>query len=477
MGGKAGSGAGGKGGGSGTSGTGAEGGMGGEGGAAGSVPQCDPTKSPSEDSCVISEDYGVFASPNGSDTKGDGSREKPYATLGKAVSGAVAKHLRVYACADGGTYHESLSLAASASGIELFGGFSCSEWTYSTSAKSRVASSTPLALRVDGASKLHVEGFRFEAADAAMPGESSVGAFITASMNVLLRHTQIEAGKGMAGANGVLESFTYQDRTALNGKNASGTMGGAENVCHCEGTLTTSGGVGGTASVTGQPGSDGSPDHGGGKGGTPGPCSPSGTGQDGAPAPALPPAAGAGKLGTLTSTGWTPAPGTDGSPGSPGQGGGGGASSSTGGGGGGGCGSCGGAGGSGGKGGGASIALIAFESGVTLEEDSVLVASDAGNGGDGATGQVAQMQAGFGGTGTVATGSCNGGVGGLGADGQFGGGAAGGISVGILWQGDMAPTQTGVTITTGIAGAKGIGGSVGVNDGIDGVAQDALKAP
>jgi hypothetical protein len=105
----------------------------------------------------------------------------------------------------------------------------------------------------------------------------------------------------------------------------------------------------------------------------------------------------------------------------------------------------------------------------------VLVASDAGKGGDGAAGQVAQTEAGFGGV--QGTGACQGGAGGLGADGQFGGGAAGGISVGILWQGDVAPVQTGVTITTGMAGAKGIGGSVGVNDGVDGVAQDALKAP
>jgi hypothetical protein len=117
-----------------------------------------------------------------------------------------------------------------------------------------------------------------------------------------------------------------------------------------------------------------------------------------------------------------------------------------------------------------------FESGVSLEDDSVLVASDAGKGGDGAAGQVAQTEAGFGGTQAQLTGACAGGSGGLGADGQFGGGAAGGISVGILWQGDVAPVQTGVTITTGMAGAKGIGGSVGVNDGIDGVAQDALEA-
>jgi hypothetical protein len=77
----------------------------------------------------------------------------------------------------------------------------------------------------------------------------------------------------------------------------------------------------------------------------------------------------------------------------------------------------------------------------------------------------------------VASDSCSGGQGGKGGNGGSGGGAAGGISVGIVWQGTSAPTQTDVTFTEGALGTKGIGGSAGTNDGIDGVAQDVLPTP
>jgi hypothetical protein len=37
--------------------------------------------------------------------------------------------------------------------------------------------------------------------------------------------------------------------------------------------------------------------------------------------------------------------------------------------------------------------------------------------------------------------------------------------------------QTGVTFTEGMPGTKGLGGEPGMNDGIDGVAEDVLEAP
>jgi hypothetical protein len=40
-------------------------------------PPCDGTQSPSEDSCVLTEEFGVFVSPTGSDATGDGSRSLP----------------------------------------------------------------------------------------------------------------------------------------------------------------------------------------------------------------------------------------------------------------------------------------------------------------------------------------------------------------------------------------------------------------
>jgi hypothetical protein len=474
-GGKAGSGSGGKGGASG--GGSGEGGESGTAGAGGSTPKCDPTQSPSEDECVIDEDYGVFVSPNGSDGSGDGSRSKPYATLGKAISKAEAKGKRVYACADGGAYHEALHLDATASGLELYGGFSCDKWAYSTTAKSTVTSSTTLSLHVEGVTNFRVEDFRFEAADGVAPGESSMGALIASSTNVVLRRVHLDAGTGVNGSNGTRTDFVFPDRVDLDGKSTTTSTGASPKLYTCPGGAMTSGGSGGTAQPGGQNGGNGAPDFAG-PGGEGGDltkaCNMGGGGSNGSTTPPLTPAAGASTLGALTSSGWTAASGTNGPDGPPGQGGGGGASSPNGGGGGGGAGGCGGAGGKAGQGGGASIALAVFESAVTLDHCE-LAAADAGKGGNGIAGQTGQMESGFAGNGTL--GGCQGGVGGLGGDGVPSGAGAGGISVGIIWKGDAAPTQSGLTVTTGTAGAKGIGGDPGMNDGVDGVAQEVLKTP
>jgi hypothetical protein len=484
------SGAGGKGGsgagkgGTGTGGTGAgaagEAGNGGEGGpggaGTGSAP-CDPTKTPDEDSCVIDEDYGVFVSPTGSDTAGTGSRAKPFATLTKAIDQATSTAKRVYACADAGTYQETLDLDSTTSGLALYGGFACADWSYSTSTRSRLSSPAALALHVSNVTGLLIEDFRIDAADATAPGESSVGVFVANSTGVVIGRTMITAGKGGDGADGTLDAFTYQAQSALDGNSESpATMGGAEKVCSCQTALMSLGGIGGAPVQGGQNGSAGFPNYGGGQAGTPGSCASGGAGFDGANAPTLSPGPGATTLGSLDATGWTPSPGQDGQTGQPGQGGGGGASrNASGHGGGGGCGGCGGNGGSSSQGGGASIALLVVDSELTIETGT-LSAADGGKGGDGHGGQPAQMDAGVGGSVVNAFNSCPGGNGGLGADGSSSGGAAGGVSIGILWKGNTAPSESGLTITTGTAGSKGLGGDPGVNDGIDGTAQDSFEA-
>jgi len=455
-----------------------DGGESGVGGAGTGGAPCDATQAPGEDSCVISEEYGVFVSPAGDDAAGNGSRAKPFATLSKAIEQASKKDKRVYACADGGRYEESLELDAAANGLELYGGFACDDWSYSTSAQSRLSSKTALALHVDGVNGLRVEDFRIQAADATAPGESSVGAFVASSTKVVFRRVRMEAGAGMAGENGTREDFVFPEREELDGNSASDGTGADPKVCECPGGTATSGGSGGDAQIGGQNGGNGAPAHGtaGGAGGdaAASSCSVGGGGSNGASAPAPTPAAGASKVGSLTSAGWTPASGSDGAVGAAGQGGGGGASSTTGGGGGGGCGGCGGAGGKGGQGGGGSIGLAAFESEVALE-DAVLLTGHAGDGGKGIRGQIGQMEAGFFGNGTML--GCPGGAGGLGGDGAASGGGAGGISVGILWSGSMAPTQHNVSITTGASGAEGTGGDPVINDGVPGEVHKVLKAP
>lgn len=463
---------------------GSSGATGGESGAAGGgeIP-CDATDTPLEDACVIDEDYGVFVSPSGDDDAGDGSQDNPYETLGKAAEAAAANDKRVYACATSGAYDESLSLGTEASGLELFGGFSCDDWSYSESNRSTVTSPEPLALRIEGVSGLRIEDFGFVAADASGAGSSSLGAFVVDSDDVVFRRVRIEAGSGVDGANAIREDFDYPLQNDLEGSNASGSnqeIGGAVKSFACPDGTTTVGGEGGDSEVISlsQDGQTGFPDHPGtgGEGGDSAlSCDMGGNGKTGASAPATPSSAGATSTGALTATGWQPAWGTTGANGLPGQGGGGGRGSATKGGGGGGAGSCGGAGGPGGMGGGASIALAVFESGVTLENIE-LVAHDAGSGGNGAVGQPAQTESGFGGNGG-GQGACPGGNGGLGAAGGAGGGGAGGLSVGVLWSGTIEPILSDPTVTLGIAGMKGLGGDAGVNDGVEGVAQAVLAVP
>jgi hypothetical protein len=55
----------------------------------------------------------------GSDTTGDGSKAKPYATIGHAL-GVLGGKSRIYVC--GATYAESVALQTAAS---LYGGFLC----------------------------------------------------------------------------------------------------------------------------------------------------------------------------------------------------------------------------------------------------------------------------------------------------------------------------------------------------------------
>jgi hypothetical protein len=443
------------------------------GGAGGSGETCEePTATPSEDSCVIDEEYGVFVSPDGDDESGEGTRAQPYATIGKAIDAAVAGGLRVYACADGGAYEESVTIGVGTSGLEMYGGFSCDDWSYSSEAKSLVSTTEQLALRVEGVEALRVEDFGFQAADAVEAGGSSVGGFVLNSTGVVLRSVRFVAGKGMAGVDGVTPQTDFPWRSPdstspLDGNDANGAEGGPAKEYPCLGQELTVGGAGGNS--PGRDGYPGLPDWGGGKGNIAGMCN--SDVQRGADAPPQLASAGATSLGKLSASGWAPASGDSGAVGHPGQGGGGGSGGNTGGGGGGGAGGCGGGGGSGGQGGGASIALAILESSVVIE-DSELFASHAGDSGNGASGEDGQLDFGIGGTGE--NGGCTGGSGGNGGPGGAGGGGAGGISVGVLWSGEIGPSIRGNDYRLGRPGTRGVGGDPGVNDGIYGVAEEVL---
>ncbi|HEY6725324.1 MAG TPA: hypothetical protein VI197_14915, partial [Polyangiaceae bacterium] len=440
-------------------------------GAGGSPPMCDGELLPGDDACVVAEEYGVFVSPGGDDATGDGTRESPFGTLQKAADAASESGKRVYACATEGEYGAGLTLAEGHDGLELFGAFDCSDWSYQSELRANVAPEAGVALSVSEIeTSLELDGFTFESADATTPGESSIAATIRASSGVVLRSVTLRAGTGADGAPGVTMSFTYPEKSALDGVDGTGDSGGVAPIVSCPSGDTTRGGPGG--GVAPNDGSLGTPNHEGpgGEGGIVGADCTTGIGKTGTDGPTGTEGPGATVVGALDNGNWTPAGGSDGGHGLPGQGGGGGAGATNGGGGSGGAGGCGGAGGKAGGGGGASIALLLVDAAVTLV-DSQVVASDAGDGGDGSGGQEGQQEFGDFGAGDPA--GCPGGRGGLGGNGGAGGGGAGGISVGILIEGS-APTLTNTEVVVGAEGFAGDGPGAS-NDGVLGIAQPELN--
>lgn len=423
-------------------------------------PGCDPTKDLAASPACIDELMGWFVSPTGSDT-GDGSRKKPFATLGKALSQNGKG--RVYVCE--GTYTGAALVTKS---VAIYGGLRC-DWS-AAAVRPVLAGDTPeLAMRISG-SGVTLFDLVLQGKDAANPGQSSVALAVTGAQSVKLVRVKVVAGKGQPGADAVAAPYTFPAPSALDGKAGSGTAGGPANAITCPGGAITTGGKGGDNGLDGQAGQ---PSGTGGTAGTFAGCASNvggGGGADGSSSSAAPAPTTRGTIGVS----WSPTPGARGADGAPGQGGGGGGGRGGGGGGGGGAGGCGGAGGGGGGSGGASIAILAVDAGLTLSA-SELVTGVAGKGGAGQAGQSGQTA--FGAGGSPAAGGCNGGAGGKGGDGGAGAGGSGGVSIGVLYKG-AAPALDAVTsgaITLGAQGAKGIGGAPGANDGLDGLAAATLE--
>jgi len=455
---------------------------GGQGGEAGEpVAPCDSTALPENDACVVDDEYGVFVSA-AQEAEGDGTRNSPFASLAAGLAEAIDSGKRLYVCADGGSYGESVALDATATGLEVFGGFRCSDWTYDPTLQASIESSEPTAWVIDGAEQVVLTDLEIIAANATEPGGSSVAMFLKGGADATLEHVRLQAGDGADGEDGMVEEeFDYPDVGELVGDDGTVTAGAGICSFRCPSGGQTTGGAGAqptSAGANGLPGEASPPpvDETMGAGGLAGSsCASGGTGEDGSPGTPGERGNGASVLGTLTSDGWTPASGTSGRPGGPGQGGGGGASQgSDGGGGGGGCGACGGAGATAGQGGGASIALIRLGSTVTLR-DCVLVTGNGGQGGDASPGQTGQSSGGIGGN--RGGDACNGGNGGPGGDGGASGAGAGGISVGILYDGAMPSVQGVTDAQLGNLGQSGAGvDGLDDTDSINGVSQAVLQA-
>ncbi len=454
----------------------------GVGGAGAPARVCDATKLPSEEPCLIDEMYGVFVSPLGNDGTGDGSRKKPFASIGKGIMSVRADHRRVYVCAPANALTTPVEIGIEDKGLQLFGDFRCADgWVSGVDISTKITSNAAGALLISQSENIRIEGFEFAAADAVDSGGSSYGAFVKGSTNVVFSHVKITAGKGKAGSDGVTWPEAAAKGTDGNaGKNAcSGDNAGAipvQNQCAIGTSLGGKGGDGGALTGSGgnaAPGSPNAPPLGnGGVGQTGGSlqCAPGvGLGYPGQDGVDAGPANGASAMGVLSTSGYQPQDGSTGLSGAIGGGGGGGggakapatcgngvlvagASGGSG-----GAGGCGGSAGGGGKGGGGSFALVSIGSTITLDTVT-LATSDGGTGGKGGKGQIGGVggQPGAAAAGVSSLASCAGGMGGKGGNGGDGGGGAGGPSIGIAYTG-TAPTELAQTVAITVA-ASALGG-------------------
>ncbi|WP_437761667.1 hypothetical protein WMF27_03530 [Sorangium sp. So ce281] len=463
-------------------------------------PACEAD--PTQDASTVRDECAVFASAT-AEAGGDGTKTRPYASLGEAVANAGNK--RVLACASG-AFAESVTIGAK---VEVIGGFDCAaEWTWSEAARSAIegpAGAVALTL-LEAASGAKVRSFAVRAARATEPGGSSIGVAV-ADIDAELAQVDVTAGDGMDGAKGETPTEAPQEGApGMTGSKAcslpAAVRGGQAGVTMCEDGETSSGGRGGPGGIpgmgdgNGQEGDGGVPlpeldpgDYGlGGAGQTDAAASCS-RGEEGAPGVAG--VAGvAGERGSATTLMLTGIVGGDagnGTTGKRGQGGGGGGGAKAGqfcpdtpdpvegpgaSGGGGGAGGCGGKGGGGGKAGGSSLGIVSLGTKLVLREVTVTVGK-AGKGGDGVAGQ-SGADGGVGAAGGAASGTspsirgCDGGRGGAGGAGGPGAGGRGGHAVGIAY--GVAPGAA-VTLANFMGGTAGEGGGTapGGNAGEAGV--------
>ncbi|MCC6554477.1 MAG: hypothetical protein IT372_15975 [Polyangiaceae bacterium] len=465
------------------------------------VCNADPSTGPTTDSC------GIYLSSSLGDDANPGTQAAPVRTMKRAISLARSGPSRVFACAE--VFAEAVTVP---SGVEIWGGLDCAhEWAYLGGEDRTVLAPGPdlIPLKVEegeaGAISTLAD-LRIEAADATVPGGSSIAMLVLNAAAVELRRSDLIAGHGADGEPGARGG----EVPAKGG--APGNSGGAAcsadvvpgglsvtTVCDDAETIGAKGGDGGIAS--GLKGNDGQPEpdqnlDGWGLGG----AGESGAVQCIVGAAGLNGADGADGIGGMNAgridqDGWFGVRGKEGGHGLPGQGGGGGGGSRGGSlfcgpgatpkggasGGSGGGGGCGGRGGQGGGFGGASIGLLTLSGDVNVISTSIYT----GNGGDGGKGGLAQ----FGGSqgapglgGESAGGShagCMGGPGGAGGNGGYGGGGLGGPSIGVAHLVGQPAALHDSAVKTGTPGKGGPGGNQNVpgSHGEDGLRGDTLAFP
>ncbi|HEY6077696.1 MAG TPA: DUF1565 domain-containing protein, partial [Polyangiaceae bacterium] len=193
--------------GGGASGTAGDGGAAGAGGS-GTGP-CDRAQSPHDEACLVSDDFAVFVSAVGSDANA-GTQDAPVASLTKAVELAAGTKL-VLVCTD--TYDEHVNIMR---GAQVFGGFSCADWSPDAAKPLFKPSTAGPALKIDTVTEtVLLDSLDFEVGDAVAAGETALTTIINESPAVTLRALSLKAGKGKTGANGTLTTFTFPNASEL----------------------------------------------------------------------------------------------------------------------------------------------------------------------------------------------------------------------------------------------------------------------
>jgi hypothetical protein len=443
---------------------------------------------------VVDADCGVFVQPEkGSDETGQGTKEKPFATLKKALGGASPKP--VFVCA--GTLAEGLVVTAEA---HVSGGFECGTWKY-TGEKPKLAplaggQGDEVAVTVEGSGELVLHDLAIEAPPATSLGGSSIGVFVKAGGGLDAQRVDVTAGDGAAGIAGVTAADPGQ--SGPDGSDGepgcvgdAQVNGGEAGVLMC-GDVQTDGGNGGNGTKTkGSDGSDGLPLRSAGVGGAGANVGAQcGSGLGGGNGGKGDAGAGATGPGALTNEGFSGEAGAAGVAGKPGGGGGGGGGGKgcmtmpvTAGpsGGGGGAGGCGGPGGGGGAAGGASIGIAAFQAKAVTLADVKVTSGKGGAGGAGGDGRDGGAGGAAGKRGMPTPGACDAGPGGGGGIGGAGGGGRGGHSVAVMWTGTEPQTTGDAVYVLGVAGAGGPGGMLNdtaeMGAGADGQAAKVLPLP
>ncbi|HTQ47062.1 MAG TPA: hypothetical protein VMI75_30110, partial [Polyangiaceae bacterium] len=272
---------------------------------------------PSSDPCVVADGLGIFVSPSGNDSSGNGSKALPYASIAKAASIAATGKKRVYAC---GTFTSAVALTSSDDGVTIYGGLDCTTWVYSASMPTTVApSAAGYALQVTGAGTTGVtfEDFVFTAqsapqtppANTSTSASSSVAVFASGSKVSFTRAT-IDAGSGQPGAGGTTAA-NWSGAAAGGSAPQVVTAGGAGgHNTSCSDASTSTGGNGGgfdAVNMVWEPGQNGvstpsvpAPNANGGNGGNS--CTSGTVGADGPAASQF--GTGATTSGSVGSSGW-----------------------------------------------------------------------------------------------------------------------------------------------------------------------------